>query len=177
MKLDFDYIDAYKFTIGKTYLYGNLDSFLSEMGLPNMVTLKKDFNIHSKADLDQVLSTAKTPEIATLHYPGIDMWYGYENDIIPSTIDFRKTDKSVTYGTTIFNKAYTIDQFKKQFPISANHKSALSQSFFEIVTLENGKNMKHFYVVRKSKDDPNATPLIEFTFDKGNLIFLTFSNF
>jgi hypothetical protein len=30
---------------------------------------------------------------------------------------------------------------------------------------------------RKSKDDPNAEPLVEFTFENNKLIFVMFANF
>jgi hypothetical protein len=178
MEFDLDFLDAYKLTIGKTFLYGNYDSFIADMGIPHKVSITRaDFTIQSKADLDKVVSTAKAPQIVTLHYPGIDMWYAYDNSIIPSAIDFRKTDKSITYGTTTFDTTYTIDQFKKQFPNSAKTSFALPQSLFETMTHEKGSNLDHFLLMRKSKDDPNATPMIEFTFDKGKLIYILFANF
>ena len=178
MDLDMDFIDAYKLTIGKTFLYGNYDSFINDMGIPSKVTITKtDFEIKSKADLDKVIATAKDPNIVTLHYPGIDMWFGYDNYIIPSTIDFRKTDKSVTYGRTTFDTTYSIEQFKKQFPKSANPSFNLPQSLFEIATKEKGVTFEHYVLMRKSKDDPNATPMVEFTFDNGKLIFILFANF
>ena len=178
MDLDMDFIDAYKLTIGKTFLYGNYDSFINDMGIPDKVTITKtDFEIKSKADLDKVVATAKDPNIVTFHYPGIDMWFGYDNYIIPSTIDFRKTDKSVTYGQTTFDTTYSIEQFQTQFPKSANPSFSLPQSLFEIATKEKGANFKHYMLIRKSKDDPNATPMIEFTFDNDKLIFILFANF
>jgi hypothetical protein len=178
MDLDMDFLDAYKLTIDKTYLYGNYEKFIKDIGIPSKVTITKtEFPINSKADLDKVVATAKDPNIVTLHYPGIDMWYGYDNYIIPSTIDFRKTDKSLTYGETMFDKNYTVEQFKKQFPKSANPSFKLPQSLFEIETKEKGANFEHYMLMRKSKDDPNATPMIEFTFDNGNLIFILFANF
>jgi hypothetical protein len=178
MDLDMDFLDAYKLIIGKTFLYGNYENFIANIGIPSKVTITKtDFTINSKADLDKVIATAKNPNIVTLHYPGINMWFAYDNSIIPSTIDFRKTDKSVSYGETTFDKAYTLEQFKKQFPKSANPSFTLPQSLFEITTNEKGANFQHYMLMRKSKDDPNATPMIEFTFDNGNLIFILFANF
>jgi hypothetical protein len=107
------------------------------------------------------------------------MWYGYENSIIPSTVDFRKTSKRLTYETTTFDTTYTTDQFKKQFPKSAASTAAavLPTSFFEMETKEKGTDMEHFILRRKSKDNPNATPIVEFTFNKGKLIFIFFANF
>jgi hypothetical protein len=178
MDLDMDLIDAYKLTIGKTFLYGNYDSFINDMGIPSKVTITKtEFETKSKAELDKVIATAKEPNIVTLHYPGIEMWFGYDNYIIPSTIDFRITDKSITYGQITFDTTYSIEQFKKQFPKSANPSFKLPQSLFEIMTKEKGGNFEHYMLMRKSKDDPNATPLIEFTFDNGKLIFILFANF
>jgi hypothetical protein len=176
--LDMDFLDAYKLKIGKTFLYGNYENFITDIGIPGKVTITKtDLIINSKADLDKVVANAKNPDIVTLHYPGIDMWFAYDNSIIPSTIDFRKTDKSVTYGDTIFDTTYTIEQFKKQFPKSAKPSFTPPQSFFEITTKEKDANFEHFLLLRKSKDDPNATPLIEFTFDNDKLIFILFANF
>ncbi|WP_113614288.1 hypothetical protein [Chitinophaga flava] len=178
MKFDWDILDAYKLAIGKTFLYGNYGSFVANMGIPSRVaTSKAAFTIQSKADLDKVISMAKEPEVVILHYPGIDMWYAYDNNIIPSVIDFRKTDKRITYGTTTFDTNYTISQFKKQFPNSAKPLFALPQSFFETTTKEKGTNFEHFILIRKTKDDPNATPMIELTFDKGKLIYIFFANF
>lgn len=173
-----DFLDAYKLTIGKTFLYGNYENFITDMGIPGKVTITEtDFDINSKADLDKVIATAKNPNIVTLHYPGIDMWFAYDNSIVPSTIDFRKIDKSVLYGETTFDKTYTFEQFKKQFPNSANPSFTLPQSLFELATKEKGANLKHYMLMRKSKDDPNATPMVEFTFDNGKLIFILFANF
>jgi hypothetical protein len=178
MDLDMDFLDAYKLTIGETYLYDNYENFIKDIGLPSKVTVTKtEFAINSKVDLDKVVANAKDPNIVTLHYPGIDMWFSYDNYIIPSTIDFRKTEKSVTYGETMFDRNYTIEQFKKQFPKSTNSSFKLPQSLFEIATKEKGANFQHYRLMRKSKDDPNATPMIEFTFDNGNLIFILFANF
>lgn len=176
--LDMDFIDAYKLTIGKTFLYGNYDSFINDMGIPSRVIITgNDFEIKSKKDLAKVIASAKNPEIIRLIYPGIEMWFGYDNYIIPSTIDFRKTNKIITYGQTTFDKNYSIEQFKKQFPKSANPSFKLPESLFEIATKEKDSNFEHFILIRKSKDDPNATPIIEFTFDKGKLIFILFVNF
>ena len=178
MDLEMDFLDAYKLTIGKTFLYGNYKDFINDIGIPSKVTIvKTDFVINSKSDLDRVVETAKDPDIVTLHYPGIDMWFAYDHSIIPSTFDFRKMDKGITYGETIFDKAYTVEQFKKQFPKSAKPSFALPQSLFEITTKEKGTNFEHYMLIRKTKSDPSATPMIEFTFDSGNLIFILFANF
>jgi hypothetical protein len=178
MDLGMDFLDAYKLTIGKTFLYGNYENFIAEMGIPGKVTITKtDFVINSKEYLDKVMATANDPNIVTLHYPGIDMWFTFDNSIVPSSIDFRKTDKSVTYGKTTFDTTYSIKQFKKDFPTSANPSFKLPQSLFELTTRAKGANFEHYMLMRKSKDDPNATPMIEFTFDNGKLIFLLFANF
>jgi hypothetical protein len=178
MDLDMDFLDAYKLTISKTFLYGDYENFITDIGIPSKVTITKtDFVITTKADLDKIVSTAKDPNIVTLHYPGIDMWFTYYNSIVPSTIDFRKTDKSVTYGQTTFDTTYSIEQFKKEFPKSANPSFKLPQSLFEMTTKEKGANFEHYVLMRKSKDDPNATPMIEFTFDNGKLVFILFANF
>ena len=176
--MDFDIIDAYKLTIGKTFLFGKYDSFIADIGIPTKVSIAKtEYPVKSKADLDNVVAKAKNPDIVTLHYNGIDMWYGYDNIIIPYFIDFQTTDKTITYGDTKFDKSYTEDQFKKQFPKSGNPSFQMPQSFFGMLTGKTGSNYKHFIVTRKSKDDPEASPMVEFTFDNGKLIFILFANF
>lgn len=175
---DMDFLDAYQLTIDKAFLFGNYSTFINKIGVPKTVTItNSDFDIKSKNDLEKIIATAKAPTIVTLHYQGIDMWYAYDDYIIPSTIDFRKTNKSISYGKTIFDTTYTIEQFKKQFPKSANPSFALPQSFFEMTTKEKGGNLEHYILLRKTKDDPNATPMIEFTFNNGKLIFILFANF
>lgn len=178
MNLEWDLLDVYQLTIGKTFLYGNYENFINEIGLPSKVTITKtEYLINSKLDLDKVIRLAKDPNIVTLHYPGIEMWFTYNNSIIPSSIDFRKTEKSITYGATTFDKTYNIEQFKKQFPNSANPLFTFPQSLFEIETKEKGANYKHYILIRKSKDNPNTTPMIEFTFDNDKLVFILFANF
>src|SRR5688572_27880264 len=174
---DMDIIDAYKLTIGKTFLYGKYDAFITDMGIPTKVSIAKtEYPVKSKADLDNVVAKAKNPDIVTLHYNGIDMWYGYDNIIIPFTIDFQTTDKTITYGDTKFDKSYTIEQFKIQFPKSGNPSHQMP-SLFSMVTGKSGANYKSLNVVRKSKDDPEAEPTVEFTFDNGKLTFIMFANF
>ena len=178
MDLEMDFLDAYKLTIGKTFLYGKYEDFIADFGLPTKLTIvKKEYTILKKEELDKLIMTAKNLSGVTLHYPGIDMSYSYDNSIIPFIIDFRKTEKSVTYGQSTFDTTYTIEQFKKQFPKSANPLLKLPQSLFEITTKEKGDNFKSYMLIRKSKDDPNSTPMIEFSFDNCKLIFILFANF
>jgi hypothetical protein len=91
-------------------------------------------------------------------------------------VDFRTTNKTITYGDTNFDKSYTVEDFKKQFPKSGNPSSQMP-SLFSMMTGKTGANFKSFNVVRKSKDDPEAQPTVEFTFDNGKLIFIMFANF
>jgi hypothetical protein len=105
------------------------------------------------------------------------MWYTYNNSVIPFTIDFRKLKQSISYGEIIFDKNYKFDEFKKQFPNSANPSFKMPQSFFEITTKENASSFKSFILKRKTKTDPAAEPLVEFTFANDGLIFIIFANF
>jgi hypothetical protein len=176
--MDFDILDAYKLKFGNTVLFGNYGTFILDIGLPNKVTVfKTDYLIKSKTDLEKAISTAKNPDPVTLHYPGIDMWYTYNNSVVPFTIDFRKTEKSISYGKVNFDRNYNFAEFKKQFPNSANPSLKMPHSFFEITTKENVANVESFILKRKTKDDPNAEPLVEFTFEKDRLIFIIFANF
>ena len=178
MSLNYDILDAYKLKFGNTLLFGNYQNYISEIGLPSKVTVyKTDYEIKSQTDLDKAVATGKNSDIITLHYPGIEMWYTFNNTIIPATIDFRKTENKINYGETTFDKNYTLEQFKKQFPNSANPSFQLPQSFFEMATQSKGSDLKHYILIRKTKDDPNAEPMIEFTFEKGKLIFIFFANF
>lgn len=175
--MDIDIIDAYKLTIGKTFLFGKYDAFITDIGIPTKVSIAKtEYPVSSKSDLDNIIAKAKNPDIVTLHYNGIDMWYGYDNIIIPFTVDFRTTNKTIIYGATNFDKSYTVEDFKKQFPKSGNPSSQMP-SLFSMMTGKTGANFKSFNVVRKSKDDPEAQPTVEFTFDNGKLIFIMFANF
>jgi hypothetical protein len=175
---DFDFIDAYKFAIGRTVLFGNYDSFISNMCLPiTVVMCKTILEIKSKPDLDKVIESANNPDIVTLRSPGMEMWFAYDNYIIPFWIDFRKTYKTVTYGSTKFDRSNSVEQFKKQFPKSSNPSSGVAQSLFEIVTKEKGSNLEHYRLLRRTKDDPDETPMVEFTFENGKLIFIFFANF
>ena len=175
--MDIDIIDAYKLSIGKTLLFGKYDEFIKDIGIPTKVSIAKtEYLVNSKSDLDNVVAKSKTTDLITLHYNGIDMWYGYDNIIIPFTIDFRITDKSIAYDNTKFDKSYTIEQFKKQFPKSGNPSSQLP-SLFSMLSGKSGENYKSFSVLRKSKDNPDAEPIVEFTFDNGKLIFIMFANF
>ncbi|WP_288428556.1 hypothetical protein [uncultured Spirosoma sp.] len=177
-QFDSDFLDVYNLKIANAFLYGKCDEFLASTGLPDKIMIgQRTFNVHSKTDIDRVLSVVKEPEIAVIHYAGIDMWYVYDNEIIPSTIDFRKANKHVTYGETIFDNTYTFKEFKKQFPKSASINSKTGQSFFSMATQEKGNDFEHYLLLRKSKDDSNVTLMVEFTFEKGNLIYIFFANF
>ena len=46
-----------------------------------------------------------------------------------------------------------------------------------VLSGKSGENYKSFSVLRKSKDNPDAEPIVEFTFDNGKLIFIMFANF
>ena len=178
MSLDYDILDAYKLKFGNTFLFGNYQSFISEIGLPSKVTVfETNYEINSQTDLEKAVATGKNSDIVTLHYPGIEMWYTFNNSIIPATIDFCKTKNKLKYGETTFDNDYTLEQFKKQFPNSANPSFQLPQSFFEMATKGKGSDLKHYILIRKTKDDPDADPMIEFTFEKGKLIFIFFANF
>jgi hypothetical protein len=178
MSLDYDILDAYQLKFGNTFLFGNYQNFISEIGLPSKVTVyETNYEINSRTELDKAVATGNNSDIITLYYPGVEMWYTSNNTIIPATIDFRKVTNSLKYGDTSFDKNYTLEQFKKQFPNSANPSFQLPQSFFEMATQSKGSNLKHYILIRKTKDDPNAAPMIEFTFEKGKLIFIFFANF
>ena len=173
-----DFLDAYKLKIGNTYLYGNYEDFIADFGLPNKLTIiKKDYTINTKPQLDTLIESAVDISGVTLHYPGLDMSYADGNGLIPFSLDFRKFNKSITYGQIILDTTYTLEQFRKTFPISSNPEFSLPHSLFEITTKEQGDKFKHFMLYRKSKGDPNATPMIEFTFQNEQLIFILFANF
>lgn len=176
--MNYDIIDAYQLKINQVNLFGNYDEFIAEMGIPISVSIAKtEYRVHSKEEMDKIIAQAKNPQIVTLHYKGIDMWYTYDNSIIPFSIDFANTDKTVTYAEVNFNRQYSVEQFKKQFPTSGNPSFQLPQSFFGMQTGKSGSNYSHFIVTRKSKENPKANPLLEFTFEDGKLLFIFFVNF
>ena len=173
-----DFLDANKLKIDNTYLYGNYEDFIADYGLPKQLTIiKKDFTINTKLQLDTLVKNADDISGVTLHYPGLDTSYANDNGLIPFQVDFRKFNKSITYGQIIFDSTYTLEQFRKTFPISSNPEFSLPQSLFEITTKEQGDKFQHFMLYRKSKDDTNARPIIEFTFRNEQLIFILFANF
>jgi hypothetical protein len=178
MNQELDVIDAYKLKVGSAFLFGKLDAFLSEMGLPAKVSIaKKEVEIKSKIDLDKIVSDTKPPQIVVLQYTAIEMWYAYDGEIIPFSIDFRKFKNKVTYEETTFDSNYPLKKFVSQYPNSANSSFKLPSSFFEMATKETGKDLKHYLLTRKSKDDAGAAPMVEFTFQNEKLIYIFFANF
>jgi hypothetical protein len=66
--MDIDIIDAYKLTIGKTFLFGKYDAFITDIGIPTKVSIAKtEYPVSSKSDLDNIIAKAKNPDIVTLH--------------------------------------------------------------------------------------------------------------
>lgn len=175
---EFDFINAYQLKIENTFLFGQYDEFINEIGLPSTVKMKNtEYKIESRADLDQIMEIPRSGAIVTLNYPGLDMWYAYDNSIIPYTIDLRKTEKKISYKDVILDENYSAETFIRQFPKSANVKMKMPISLFELNTSESGQNFEQYMLLRRTKDDPNATPMVELTFENGHLIFIFFANF
>lgn len=175
--VDYEIINAYALKYNNTLLYGNYEDFTKQNGLPDSIwILKNTLKINSKIELDKFIHVAKEPNIITLFYRGIAMWYAYNNNVIPLYIDFRKTEKSIIYEKTKFDNNYTIEDFKNQFPYSYNNPIATVHSLFSTMKDESG-NYIHFILKRKSRTDVNEEPIIEFTFENGKLILIFFANF
>lgn len=173
-------IDAYELAFDKTYLFNDFDKFIAEVGLPNTISIFKDtISISTKDELDKFIATAIEEEsgIINLQYTGFEMGYMPDRRITPEKIDFRITNKSVQYNGSTFDQTYTIDMFKEQFAASASFPLDNTMSLFSMITNEEGNDLKHYMVLRKSKDDPFAEPTLEFTFKNGKLIYIFFANF
>lgn len=170
-----DTIDVYKMKFGETFLFNKYDTFINEIGLPKTARVVKDtFLIDNKDVLDSIVS--KNHEVI-LQYDGYKIGFLHPDRVTIDEIDFRKTDKSIQYNNIIFDSRFTFNEFKKLFPQSASILLDPAMSLFRLVTNESQDGLKHYMVLRKSIDDPDAEPTLEFTFENGKLIHIFFANF
>ena len=178
-----DKVNAYEFKFEDTELFNDYNKFINEMGLPQTFTTFKDtVEINSREDLDAALAKAMEngEHMMNLCYPGIKMDFISEDLIVPEIIDFRKTDKSIRFKNITFDKSFSVDDFKKLFPVAGSMSLDDSFSLFKMITKENLPKSKHYMVMRESKDVPPGSedgPVIEFTFDNDKLIYMFFANF
>ena len=176
-----DIIDAYELAFDRTYIFNDFNTFITEIGLPNTVSVFRDtISISSKEELDKLIASSIQKggtDIINLQYTGFQMGFMPDDRIVPENIDFRKTDKSIQYNGTTFDQTYTVDMFKKQFPSSGSFALDNEMSLFGMTTNERDEGLKHYMLLRKSKDDPYAEPTLELTFKNNKLIYIFFANF
>jgi len=173
---ELDAIDAYKLKIENVELFGNVSSQMELFGLPEQVLqLNKKAEFTTVEDVVQIIK--KSIDYTVVKYPGIDFWCFNDMESIPFKVDFRKLGKGVTNGRVTFSAQYEINDFSKDYPNSFANSPQIHRSFFEMTTLEQGDGLKHFYVERATKSDPNVKLLIEFTFKNDKLIYIFFANF
>ena len=178
-----DIVNAYEFKFGKTPVFNEYDKFIDEIGLPKTFTAFKDTTeIQSRSQLDSVVTEATklNTDMLYLNYEGFVMDYFPDSRIVPVSIDFRKTDKSILFNDVTFDTNFTVKQFKKLFPMSGAMPLDSSLGLFRIITKENIPNLEHYIISRESVDvSPFSEdgPTIEFTFENGKLIYMYFANF
>ncbi|GHU38082.1 hypothetical protein FACS1894172_21630 [Spirochaetia bacterium] len=177
-----DKINVYKMTLENTPLFGNIDKIIAVMGLPEKVMIEqKEYEIKTIDDLNNlVLQSKKEKFEINAIFNGTEMFIRHDKRTMPIFFDFRKINESIVYGNTIFNTAYTMEQFAEQFPQSFSFgKDGLIEgieSLFKIKTKETGSQYRHFMLYRRSKDNIFATPMVEFTFENERLICIFFAN-
>lgn len=182
---EIDIVNAYEFKLDNTVLFNSYDQFVEEIGLPDrFITFTDTIDIKSKEELDRVIKyeVDSGKQILELHYPGYIMNYFPDNLIVPEKIDFRKTDKSIQFNDVFFDRDFTVEAFRKLFPVSGFTQLGGEFSLFSMVTKETIPGLEHYMVLRKSVDVPSYLemeegPVIEFTFQEGKLIYMYFANF
>lgn len=182
---EIDIVNAYEFKFDNTLLFNEYDKFIAEMGLPNrFITFTDTVDIKTKEELDIAIKNEidSGKQILQLHYPGYIMNYFPDNLIVPEKIDFRQTQNSIQFNEIFFDHNFTVKEFRKLFPVSGLAPSMYEHSLFKIVTKETIPDTEHYMVLRKSVDVPpflemEEGPIIEFTFQKGKLIYMYFANF
>jgi hypothetical protein len=141
-----DKIDAYQLTINKTFLFGTFKDFTETNGIPTIVSVGE--NVFKISKIEDVVSAINTPinslSIISLKYEGIDMWY-LDGDLLPFTIDFRKTKQKVVYkGQYVFDPDFSFEEFKKVFPKSATEALSPEMSLYHTISKDNSTNWKSF---------------------------------
>jgi hypothetical protein len=182
---EIDIVNAYEFKFGNTFLFNEYDKFIAEMGLPDrFITFTDTIDITSKDELDLAIKNEidSGKQFLHLHYPGFVMDCFTDYRIVPERIDFRKTDENIQFNKIFFNRDFTIEEFRKLFPISSLTPLSGELSLFNMITQENIPDLESFIVLRKSVDVPSflgmeGGPVIEFSFQKGKLIYMYFANF
>lgn len=176
-----DTVDAYEFKIENTHLFNDYDKFIKEVGLPStFVAFKDTIKINTPSDLDAAIANniGKT-DMLHLCYPNFIMEYFPDKLVVPLSFDFRDSNKEIQFNDVKFNGTFSVNQFKRMFPISGRTPLGTSMSLFAMITGENTSNLQHFIVARKSKDVEfgDSGPSIEFTFENEKLIYIFFANF
>ncbi|MBI9065037.1 MAG: hypothetical protein JEZ14_23830 [Marinilabiliaceae bacterium] len=173
---ELDLINAYNLKIENVKLFGSVNSQIEIFGLPNQV-LQHNKEVKFKT-IEEVFNVIEgSIDYTTVCYTGIEFWCFNDLESIPCKIDFRKLEKKVLNGSVIFSDEYELNDFKKDYPNSFTNRPQMPQSFFEMATQEKSEGLKHYFVQRSTKSDPNVKLLIEFTFQDDKLIYMFFANF
>lgn len=168
---DFDLFDAAYLRMDSIPLVGDAGSFLRSAGLPNrMMKGVEEFTVNSDEELDSILSNNPSSKETKFFYPGLVFLLNKEHQIVPYSIDLRKTVRPVTYGKQILDTFYTIQQFAVDFPSSFRASYVPPESLFAIETLESGSGLKHFAMMGQAGG--TTWPLVEWTFRNDRLIYI-----
>jgi hypothetical protein len=173
---ELDLIDAYKIEMNKVTLFGNIQDYISELGLPeHLIQGKKEIDFKTADDIKNVIR--KTTEFSRVQFKGMEIWSFPDLEVIPCKIDLRSFVQKLTYKNISFDRTYSIEDFRKDFPNSFSNSPKLALSFFQIATQTKLNNITHFYLHRNTLSDQKKKLLVEYTFHNNKLIYIFFTNF
>ncbi len=171
-------IDPYSMTVGDIKLFGSIDEYLAEFGLPDQVIQKKRLiQINTSEELKKLLKKTTSNMITELQFEGIGVWAFSNYEIIPVKIDLRKANVVIGYNDKVFDQHYSIDNIETDFPQTLRNQPLSPTSLFSLSTGETTESIISKTLFRKTKDNPEMTPIVEFTFKENRLIYIFFANF
>lgn len=173
---ELDLIHVYDLKIGNAPLFGSIHEQLNVLGLPKQIS-QHHKQIAFKTSNDVLSAVKKGGEFSIVSFEGIEFWCFSDLESIPSKIDFRRLEKKVSDKKMVFSKNYELNDFEKDFPNSFKNSPKMAVSFFQMATNESLNGLKHYYIERVTKSDPENRPLVEFTFKDDKLIYIFFANF
>ena len=171
-------INPYIIKFGDILLFDNIDNYVNELGLPSKVSQNKnDIEIANNNELKSLLIQSKEDQITELLFEGVEVWAFSNLGVLPMKIDLRKLKKEIHYKDKVWDSNYSINDLKKDFPNTLSNQPNTPISFFSMSTGEFSDSHQSKILYRKTKDNPDATPLVEFTFENDKLIYIFFANF
>ncbi len=171
-----DLINPYDLNIEGVKLFGEVHPQMNLFGMPvEIMRQNSNIDFNTKEDIVNAIENSNIETI--VRYTGIEFWCFNDLESIPCKIDFRKLGKKVINGSLNYSNNYKLNDFKTDYPNSYRNSPQMPQSFFRMATQESEGQLKHYYVERSTKSDPNVKLLVEFTFKEDKLIYMFFANF